>query len=123
MQKFLRNLMSLLVRVNETFLQKANEQQGRATIMDTIEQVTIALENLITQLPLLFGNLMVMVLLGSLDAFNLINIDLSSVGELRDLISKIKDVETWPWSMHIKLISRTGGETCSFDSTCLQGLA
>ncbi|XP_072066866.1 putative disease resistance protein At3g14460 [Arachis hypogaea] len=36
-----------LLGESETSMQKANEQQERATIMDTIEQVFIALENLI----------------------------------------------------------------------------
>ncbi|MED6121241.1 hypothetical protein PIB30_028069 [Stylosanthes scabra] len=43
----------------------------------------------------------------SLDAFNLVNLDLSLVMDHRDLVSQIKDVELWPWSLQIKLIQRS----------------
>ncbi|XLT48507.1 hypothetical protein HN873_041111 [Arachis hypogaea] len=45
--KCLRKKPHVISGESETSMEKANEQQERATIMDTIEQVFIALENLI----------------------------------------------------------------------------
>ncbi|MED6144769.1 hypothetical protein PIB30_018617 [Stylosanthes scabra] len=43
----------------------------------------------------------------SLDAFNVVNLDLSLVMDHRNLVFLIRDVKLWLWSLQIKLIEQS----------------